>query len=65
MSPWAQKVSKEKKVLHFAEKQWKKQSPAEMYVNSLNPVASGHYHSQLLTLFECPSEGNQETDTAK
>jgi hypothetical protein len=36
-----------------------------MYVNSLSPVASGHYHTQLLTLFEYPSEGTQGTDTAK
>jgi hypothetical protein len=36
-----------------------------MYVNSLSPVASGHYHSQLLTVFGYPSEGTPETGTAK
>lgn len=36
-----------------------------MYVNSLSPVPSGHYRSQLLTLFGYPPEGTQENDTAK
>jgi len=36
-----------------------------MYVSCLSPVASGHNHSQLLTLFEHSPEGTQETDSAK
>jgi len=36
-----------------------------MYVSSLSPLASGHYHSRLLNLYEHPSEGTQENDAAK
>ena len=46
-------------------KKWKKQSGVEMYVSSLRPVASGHYHFKLLTLFEHQFEGTQENDTAQ